>query len=123
MFSRLAVAFFATLAVSAAAAPSKVFDGGDYASKIDYSPPITAPAGGEVFIAGQTATVTWDNTVVYDLSNVSTTADLVLGYTEEGSSSLNLGESRRNLCSDTSRSKGWQMVHERDEPASSAKMA
>lgn len=92
MFSRLAVAFIASLAVSATAAPSKVFEGGDYASKIDYSPPITSPAGGEIFIAGQTASVTWDNTVVYDLSNVSTTADLVLGYTEEGSSSLNLGE-------------------------------
>lgn len=34
--------------------------------------------------------MTWDQTVVYPLDNVSTTADLVLGYKEEGSTSLNL---------------------------------
>ncbi|GAA5928961.1 hypothetical protein JCM3775_006692 [Rhodotorula graminis] len=94
--SSLLTSAFALLALSSAASAKSadgVFDGGKGAqSKIDYQPPFTAPKGGEVFIAGQQYTASWNQEIPSDVpaGNISKTADLVLGYDDEGSTSLHL---------------------------------
>ncbi|GAA5908362.1 hypothetical protein JCM8208_000387 [Rhodotorula glutinis] len=94
--SSLLASAFALLALSSSVSAKSadgVFDGADGAqSKIDYQPPFTAPKGGEVFIAGQEYTASWNQEIPSDIpaGNISKTADLVLGYDEEGSTSLHL---------------------------------
>ncbi|GAA5849940.1 hypothetical protein JCM9279_002468 [Rhodotorula babjevae] len=88
-----ALALLALSSSVSAKSADGVFDGGDGAqSKIDYQPPFTAPKGGEVFIAGQEYTASWNQEIPSDIpsGNISKTADLVLGYDEEGSTSLHL---------------------------------
>ncbi|GAA6021848.1 hypothetical protein JCM10207_004517 [Rhodosporidiobolus poonsookiae] len=91
--SFLAVAF-ALLAstVSAGKTADGVFDGDRGATLIDYQPAITSPSGGEVWIAGNEYTASWNQELPSGiaLQNVSQTADLVLGYTVEGETSLHL---------------------------------
>ncbi|KAL8291872.1 hypothetical protein RQP46_002130 [Phenoliferia psychrophenolica] len=57
---------------------------------IDYNPAVTSPTTGDVWTAGQSYDVTW-NTVLpsgINLTEVSQTANLVLGYKENGSENL-----------------------------------
>ncbi|TNY18276.1 hypothetical protein DMC30DRAFT_63977 [Rhodotorula diobovata] len=93
-FLTSALALLAAASTVSAKTSDGVFDGGDGAqSKIDYQPSFTSPKGGEVFIAGsETYTASWDQELPSDIpaGNVSKTADLVLGYDKEGSTSLHL---------------------------------
>lgn len=75
---------------------------------IDYWPMITSPSGGETFVAGQNASASWNQTLPsgIDREDVGDTANLVLGFKEEGSSSLNLCE-----CTSSLRSRSAQDAH------------
>ncbi|GAA6048176.1 hypothetical protein JCM3770_003697 [Rhodotorula araucariae] len=91
--SLLASAFALLATASVVSASDGVFDPSKGTqSKIDYQPAITSPKGGEVFIAGQEYTASWNQQLPSNIpaGNVSQTADLLLGYDEEGSSSLHL---------------------------------
>lgn len=89
MLARLSLLLLGALSVVAVPTTS-VFNGSEPITRIDYQPPVTQPKGGEVYLAGQKISVAWKNDRVYPLENVTTTADIVLGYKTEGSSSLNL---------------------------------
>ncbi|GAA6059644.1 hypothetical protein JCM10212_004147 [Sporobolomyces blumeae] len=90
--SLVATVFSFSAFVSAGKGPDGVFDGDSGNQLIDYHPPITSPAGGEIYAAGSQQTVTWDQTLPsgIELGDVSQTADLLLGYTVPGDSSLHL---------------------------------
>ncbi|BGP18925.1 hypothetical protein JCM10213_005489 [Rhodosporidiobolus nylandii] len=90
--SSLFTAAVALFAVASSVSADKVFNGDKGVQLIDYQPPFTAPKGGEVWIAGGTYEAAWNTQLPSGInqSDVASTADLVLGYTEEGSSSLNL---------------------------------
>ncbi|GAA5863903.1 hypothetical protein JCM8547_005275 [Rhodosporidiobolus lusitaniae] len=88
-----ALALFASLtAVSAGKTPDGVYDGDSGYQMIDYQPPFTAPEGGEVWFAGMNYSASWSQALPsgYTTENVSTTADLVLGYKVDGETSLHL---------------------------------
>ncbi|GAA5898769.1 hypothetical protein JCM6882_003994 [Rhodosporidiobolus microsporus] len=88
-----AVALLASLAsVTAGKTPDGVFEGDRGATLIDYQPPFTSPEGGEVWFAGMSYSASWTQQLPSDISveNVSTTADLVMGYKVDGESSLHL---------------------------------
>ncbi|BGP29583.1 hypothetical protein JCM10296v2_001322 [Rhodotorula toruloides] len=88
-----AVALLATAnSAFAAKTPSGVFNGDSGSTKIDYQPAFTSPKGGEVWLAGQNYSASWNQKLPEGIpvQNVSQTANLVLGYTEAGSQSLNL---------------------------------
>ncbi|KAM0787989.1 hypothetical protein ACM66B_006190 [Microbotryomycetes sp. NB124-2] len=93
-----AIAFLSFVSSSLAAATTRsqapaaghVFDSDKPKALIDYSPPFTYPTGGQVFTAGQTTSVSWDQTELYPPENVTRSADLLLGYTEAGSAALHL---------------------------------
>ncbi|KAK4050549.1 hypothetical protein OIO90_005016 [Microbotryomycetes sp. JL221] len=85
LFAIVATINFATFALG-----DKVVDEDKAIVLIDYSPPFTSPTGGEVFAAGQAATIAWNNAELYPPENVTQSADIMLGYTEEGSASLHL---------------------------------
>ncbi|GAA6008271.1 uncharacterized protein JCM10292_004112 [Rhodotorula paludigena] len=86
-------AFAAVCTVSAAKSPDGVFDPNSVGSaKVAYAPPFTSPSGGEVWIAGSSYSASWSQELPdgVQLSNVSQTANLVLGYETPDSTSLNL---------------------------------
>ncbi|BGP45592.1 hypothetical protein JCM10450v2_001411 [Rhodotorula kratochvilovae] len=91
--SLLASALALLATASAVSAADGVFDPSkDQHSKIDYQPAFTSPKGGEVFVAGQEYTASWNQQLPSNIpvGNVSQSADLLLGYDEEGSTSLHL---------------------------------
>lgn len=81
-------ALFATLvlAVSTTATPVHVVD---RAELIVFSPPITSPQKGDVWLSGQTKQVTWDPSNVPP-GGQDNTGTIVLGYSTPGSTSENL---------------------------------
>ncbi|GAA5836912.1 hypothetical protein JCM11251_005821 [Rhodosporidiobolus azoricus] len=88
-----AIALFASLAsVSAGKTPEGVFDGDAGSTLIDYQPPFTSPKEGDVMFAGMSYFASWNQELPDDISveNVSTTADLVMGYKVDGETSLHL---------------------------------
>ncbi|KAK4052073.1 hypothetical protein OIV83_002367 [Microbotryomycetes sp. JL201] len=84
------VALGLSVTTAATVSTDQVFDSTKPKALIDYSPPFSYPTGGEVFKAGQTTSVSWDQSELYPSENVTQSADLLLGYTENGSASLHL---------------------------------
>ncbi|GAA5978282.1 hypothetical protein JCM5350_002250 [Sporobolomyces pararoseus] len=74
------LASLATLAV--AAKPDQVFDGNSAHTLLAWFPPITRPAGGEVYEAGSTQVASWNRAlpIGFNLTQVGKHADLLLGY-------------------------------------------
>ncbi|GAA5857547.1 hypothetical protein JCM8547_009333 [Rhodosporidiobolus lusitaniae] len=78
--------------VCAATTSDNVFDPSSASVKIDYQPALLSPPAGTVWYKGLTYSASWNQTLPEGITteDVSATADLKLGYTVEGESSLHL---------------------------------